>query len=299
MSANPAPSPPPTPGTPPDSPSTTATTADGWSTNRRAPRPSRSPPPWPEPNPKPSPRWTTPTGIEADLRAEQDAHRAHLRGRPPDVSDRIANADATVRARQRDLADWEQRLGHWQDQQAATAGLRGLTRSRRHQHHQAASHIDTMTPNLERARHDLDQAVHRARPVHAPSKPGANSSTSPTSGGSSASNNSTSSSPSTGPTRSSTPPGTATPPPTAPSACKPPEPTWPHEHPRRAKLRRPRPAEICSYSITPSTTSSNSEPGISPLGPGHRSTRASTTNPSTPPTWATRHLPPPGRTVGM
>ncbi len=101
-----------------------------------------------------------PYRIEAGLRAEQDAHRAHLHGRPPDVSDRIANADATVRARQRDLADWEQRLGHWQDQQAATAGLRGLTPSRRHQHHQAASHIDTMTPNLERARHDLNQAVH-------------------------------------------------------------------------------------------------------------------------------------------
>ena len=41
-----------------------------------------------------------PYRIEADLRAEQDLHRAHLRGRPPDVSDRIANADATVRARQ-------------------------------------------------------------------------------------------------------------------------------------------------------------------------------------------------------
>ena len=100
-----------------------------------------------------------PYRIAADLRAEQDVHRAHLRGRPPDVSDRIAQADATVRGRQRDLADWERRLAHWQDQQAATAGLRGLTRSRRHQHHQAGQHIDTMTPNLERVRHDLDRAV--------------------------------------------------------------------------------------------------------------------------------------------
>ena len=100
-----------------------------------------------------------PYRIEADLRAEQDLHRAHLRGRPPDVSDQIANADATVWAGKRDLADWEQRLGHWQSQQAATAGLRGLTRSRRHQHHQAGQHIDAMTPNLERARHGLDQAI--------------------------------------------------------------------------------------------------------------------------------------------
>ncbi len=102
-----------------------------------------------------------PYRIGAGLRAEQDVYRAHLRGRPPDVSDGIAQADATVRARQRDLADWEQRLGHWRDQQAATAGLRGLTRGRRHQHLQAASHIDTMAPNLERARHELDQAIHR------------------------------------------------------------------------------------------------------------------------------------------
>jgi hypothetical protein len=102
-----------------------------------------------------------PYRIAADLRAEQDAHRAHLHGRPPDLSDGIAQADATVRARRRDLADWEQRLGHWHNQQAATAGWRGLTPSRRHQHHQAASHIDTMTPHLERARHDLDQAIHQ------------------------------------------------------------------------------------------------------------------------------------------
>ena len=100
-----------------------------------------------------------PYRIEACLRAEQDLQWAQLSRRPPDVSDRIANADATVRARQRDLSDWEQRLRCWQDQQAATSGLRGLTRSRRHQHHQAGQHIDTMTPNLERARHDLDQAV--------------------------------------------------------------------------------------------------------------------------------------------
>ncbi len=102
-----------------------------------------------------------PYRIGADLRAEQDHHRAHLRGRPPDVSHRIAQADATVRARQRDLSDWEQRLSHWQDPQAATAGLRGLTPSRRHQHHQASNHIDAMTPHLERARHDLDQAILR------------------------------------------------------------------------------------------------------------------------------------------
>ncbi len=79
----------------------------------------------------------------------------------PTSATACVRADAAVRARQRDLADWEQRLGHWQDQQAATAGLRGLTRSRRHQHHQAAHHIDAMTPNLERARHDLDQAIHQ------------------------------------------------------------------------------------------------------------------------------------------
>jgi hypothetical protein len=100
-----------------------------------------------------------PYRIAADLRAKQDRLRTHLGGRPPDVRDRIAQADATVRARQRDLADWEQRLGHWQNQQAATAGLRGLTRSRRHQHHQAGQHIDAITPNLERARHELDQAI--------------------------------------------------------------------------------------------------------------------------------------------
>ena len=97
-----------------------------------------------------------PHRIEAGLRAEQDLHRAQVRRRPPDVSHRIAQADATVRARQRDLADWEQRRGHWQNQQAATAGWLGLTRSRRHQHHQASNHVDTITPHLERARHHLD-----------------------------------------------------------------------------------------------------------------------------------------------
>ncbi len=100
-----------------------------------------------------------PYRIAADLHAEQDLLRAHLSGRPPDVGDRIAQADAAVAARRRDLADWQHRLRYWQDQQAGTRGLRGLTRSRRHQHHQAGHHIDTMTPNLERARHDLDQAI--------------------------------------------------------------------------------------------------------------------------------------------
>jgi hypothetical protein len=100
-----------------------------------------------------------PCHIAAELRAEQDLHRAHLRTRPPDISDRLAHADATVRARQGGLADWEQRLGYWQDQQAATAGLRGLTRSRRQQHQQAGRNIDAMTANIERAHHDLDEAI--------------------------------------------------------------------------------------------------------------------------------------------
>ena len=81
--ANPARSPPPTPGTPPASPSTTATTADGWSANRRAPRPSRSPPPWPEPNPKPSPPSTTPTASTPTCGPNKTLHRAHLRRPSP------------------------------------------------------------------------------------------------------------------------------------------------------------------------------------------------------------------------
>ncbi len=100
-----------------------------------------------------------PYRVEADLRAEQHHHRTHLGEGAPDLTDRITRADATVRARQRDLADWEQRLGHWHQRQAATAGLRGLTRSRRQQHHEAASRIDTMNPMLDRARHDFDQAI--------------------------------------------------------------------------------------------------------------------------------------------
>ena len=158
MWANLAPSPPPTPGTPP------AGLDDGDHGGRIVQEPYSTPAEQiaaalARAQPKTFAAADDPYRIQADLRAEQDRHRAHLGGRPPDVSDRIAHADATVRARQRDLADWERRLGHWQDQQAATAGLRGLTRSRRQQHHQAASQVDTMTPRLERARHDLDQAI--------------------------------------------------------------------------------------------------------------------------------------------
>ena len=100
-----------------------------------------------------------PYRIEADVRAEQDHHRTHLKQRPPDLTERITQAEATVQARGRDLADWDGRLAHWHQQQSATSGLRGLTRSRRQAHHQAAHHVDTMTPHLEQARHHLDQAL--------------------------------------------------------------------------------------------------------------------------------------------
>jgi hypothetical protein len=100
-----------------------------------------------------------PYRIDRDLRVEQELHKAHLRRRPPDVTDRIAQADAAVVSRQRDLADWENRRRHWHEQQAATAGLRGLTRARRERHHQAGHHVDAMTPHLERARRDLERTV--------------------------------------------------------------------------------------------------------------------------------------------
>jgi hypothetical protein len=100
-----------------------------------------------------------PYRIERDLRAEQDDHRTQLGRRPPDHADRITRAEANVRARQRDLSDWEQRLDHWRQQHAATAGLRGLTRGRRQQSHQAARHIQAMTPLLQDARHRLERAI--------------------------------------------------------------------------------------------------------------------------------------------
>ena len=50
------------------------------------------------------------------------------------------------------------RLGHWQEEQQRTGGLRGLTRSRRQQHHHAANHIDFQASVVDDHRERLERA---------------------------------------------------------------------------------------------------------------------------------------------
>ena len=208
-----------------------------------------------------------PYRIEADLRAEQDHHRTHLKQRPPDLTERITQAEATVQARGRDLADWEGRLAHWHQQQSATSGLRGLTRSRRQAHHQAAHHVDTMTPHLEQARHHLDQALaERGQLVDEQSRrqqfDAANQWRAERISQLDAR------SPNTGPMPSSTPPETATPPPTAPNTFKPPAPTSPPKLSPKTTRRYPGRWQICNSSITLCMTWPSNEPATSATGAG-------------------------------
>ena len=93
------------------------------------------------------------------LRAERAAHRAHLAERPPDVTDQIARADTTVAARQRDVTEAENRLAFWQEREAATAGLRGVTPRRRDLHRDARRHVSFAGPAVDGARDRLETAV--------------------------------------------------------------------------------------------------------------------------------------------
>ncbi len=100
-----------------------------------------------------------PYRIDADLRAERRAHRDHLAHRPPDVSDHIDAADKVIAGRQQTLADLEDQVRYWQDQQDANAGLRGITPGRREKHHTAARYIENLGPSLQQAHHHLTAAI--------------------------------------------------------------------------------------------------------------------------------------------
>jgi hypothetical protein len=95
---------------------------------------------------------------ERQLRAEQAAHKAHLDQRPPDVTEDLRAAEQTVAARERHLRDAQARLAHWQNQQEQTAGIRGLTRSRRQQHHHAVRQVEFQAGVVDQEAHRLDAA---------------------------------------------------------------------------------------------------------------------------------------------
>jgi conjugative relaxase-like TrwC/TraI family protein len=104
-----------------------------------------------------------PHRYDRQIRAEQAAHQAALDERPPDVTDQLRRAGQGVGARERDLDDAHDRLAHWQGVHDRTAGLHGLTRHRREQHHQASNQMDFQAgvvedhrQRLERARQDRD-----------------------------------------------------------------------------------------------------------------------------------------------
>jgi hypothetical protein len=84
---------------------------------------------------------TDPHRFERTNRSEQAAHRRYLERRPPDVSDRLAKAEAEVAVRERNLADAQARVQHWETVRDATAGIHGLTSSRRAQHREALASI--------------------------------------------------------------------------------------------------------------------------------------------------------------
>jgi hypothetical protein len=93
------------------------------------------------------------------LRAERAAHRAHLAERPPDVTAQIARADTTIAACQRDVTETENRLVFWQEREAATAGVRGVTPRRRDLHRDARRHVSFARPAVDAARDRLETAV--------------------------------------------------------------------------------------------------------------------------------------------
>jgi conjugative relaxase-like TrwC/TraI family protein len=95
---------------------------------------------------------------ERQVRAEQADHQAHLDQRPPDVSEQLGRAEQLIAARERDLRDAQGRLDHWQNQQQQTAGVRGLTRSRRQQHHHAVRQVEFQGGAVEREAQRLDAA---------------------------------------------------------------------------------------------------------------------------------------------
>ncbi len=99
-----------------------------------------------------------PHRYERWIRAEQALHQKHLDQRPPDVTDQVRRAEQEVAARERDLQDAQARLAHWQQQREQTAGLRGLTRSRRDQHHEAVYQAQFQAGVVERDAQRLDSA---------------------------------------------------------------------------------------------------------------------------------------------
>lgn len=84
-----------------------------------------------------------PYRFDRDIRAEQAVHRRHLDRRPPDVADRMAKAEAEVAARERNWAHAMARVQHWETICDATAGMRGMTPSRRSQHREAVASVSS------------------------------------------------------------------------------------------------------------------------------------------------------------
>lgn len=108
-----------------------------------------------------------PYRFERDVRAEQAAHLRHLDRRPPDVADRMAKAEAEMATREQNLADATARVQLWETIRDATAGMRGMTPSRRSQHREAvasasssAALADLFEQKLARSRTALE-AVQR------------------------------------------------------------------------------------------------------------------------------------------
>ena len=83
-----------------------------------------------------------PYRADRNLRATIDGHRQILAHPPPDVTGDLDTARAWQTRAQRDLADSHTRARHWQEELAATAGLRGLTRNGRDRHARARTNLD-------------------------------------------------------------------------------------------------------------------------------------------------------------
>ncbi|MGH9095380.1 MAG: hypothetical protein ACRDXE_09495, partial [Acidimicrobiales bacterium] len=101
-----------------------------------------------------------PYRAEAAIRAEQARHQKHLDRRPPDVTDKIEAAQATVENRERQLAETTARLAYWQEQHVGTAGIRNLTPGRRRVHADAAVRITSAGMAVDRARQAVDDACY-------------------------------------------------------------------------------------------------------------------------------------------
>jgi hypothetical protein len=81
--------------------------------------------------------------FERQVRHEQAAHRRQLERQPSDVADRMAKAEAEVAARERNWADAMARVQQWETIRDATAGMRGMTPSRRSQHREAVASVSS------------------------------------------------------------------------------------------------------------------------------------------------------------